>query len=656
MYSFDVYDTLITRIVDKPKDIFRLMFDTLCTEVGYESLKEKISYDFPEARSCAEKKAKIKLGREVFLDDIYDELTVFYGLNPEETKLLKDLELRTETENTVPIGDNLDRVSKLIKDGNRVVLISDMYLSADFFFKLFEKVAPQICSLPLYVSCEAGLTKSDGLLYPYVADKEGVEYSEWTHIGDNKISDVNVPGLFGIHAELYVPDAEILSKKRHVDNTEIIWKHRTNIEDYDSMTVPDILNESPEFKVGYKYIGPVVYGYVSWIIKTAMDKGIKKLLFIARDGYILKSVADILIKEKNLNLETVYIYGSRKAWTPENDEDTKILKAYLEQEIGSSRDEFAMIDAKGTGRSINRLAKILGIRIKVFYYALLEAVGDKQIETFAYTSEGGLIEAFCRAPHGVTLGYKKCDDRIVPVLDESGQSDNGKAGIGEFINGACKYAEDVLCNDGEDQSAFWLSDHCMRKSVSDPGIELANVIGDIPHDENNEDGKYAPGLSKEEIHQIETKRTVEPLSDYYRGVNLQYSYKRLSDEDRSWLRKCKEDYLNGPIPEKDPNAIKICIYAFGVYGQELYHRCLYDPDINISLVVDKSNDKYQGSVPPVSALASLKTGDYDKIVIALMDRKQSDNVAVMLTSAGIDKDRILYYSEFEKQFLKSRKA
>ena len=44
------------------------------------------------------------------------------------------------------------------------------------------------------------------------------------------------------------------------------------------------------------------------------EKGIQKLFFIARDGYILKKIADILIEKYRYPIATVYLYGSRKAW------------------------------------------------------------------------------------------------------------------------------------------------------------------------------------------------------------------------------------------------------------------------------------------------------------------------------------------------------
>lgn len=60
--------------------------------------------------------------------------------------------------------------------------------------------------------------------------------------------------------------------------------------------------------------GPIVYTYVLWVILCAVRDGVEQLFFIARDGYILKKVAEIIINSRKLNITCEYIYGSRRAW------------------------------------------------------------------------------------------------------------------------------------------------------------------------------------------------------------------------------------------------------------------------------------------------------------------------------------------------------
>ena len=67
-------------------------------------------------------------------------------------------------------------------------------------------------------------------------------------------------------------------------------------------------------RIGALYGGPILMPYVEWLLHLSETRGFKRLYFIARDGYILKIMADALIEKLNLDIETYYIHGSRRAW------------------------------------------------------------------------------------------------------------------------------------------------------------------------------------------------------------------------------------------------------------------------------------------------------------------------------------------------------
>lgn len=50
------------------------------------------------------------------------------------------------------------------------------------------------------------------------------------------------------------------------------------------------------------------------VLQEALRQGISTLFFVARDGYLLKKMADVMIKEQKMKLQTRYLYGSRYAW------------------------------------------------------------------------------------------------------------------------------------------------------------------------------------------------------------------------------------------------------------------------------------------------------------------------------------------------------
>lgn len=61
-------------------------------------------------------------------------------------------------------------------------------------------------------------------------------------------------------------------------------------------------------------IAPVIYLYTDWVLTQALQKGIKRLYFLARDGYIFYKSAILICQKKNIDIECKYLYCSRMAW------------------------------------------------------------------------------------------------------------------------------------------------------------------------------------------------------------------------------------------------------------------------------------------------------------------------------------------------------
>lgn len=57
--------------------------------------------------------------------------------------------------------------------------------------------------------------------------------------------------------------------------------------------------------------GPVLVNYVLWVLQDAIKNGVRRLYFLARDGYILRSIAETLCKSYGLEIECRYFYCSR---------------------------------------------------------------------------------------------------------------------------------------------------------------------------------------------------------------------------------------------------------------------------------------------------------------------------------------------------------
>lgn len=70
-------------------------------------------------------------------------------------------------------------------------------------------------------------------------------------------------------------------------------------------------NNKMIYDYGYSIISPILIEYVSWILNESKKKNIKKIYFLARDGYVLKLIAEKLIIKNDMDIKCRYLYCSR---------------------------------------------------------------------------------------------------------------------------------------------------------------------------------------------------------------------------------------------------------------------------------------------------------------------------------------------------------
>ena len=58
-------------------------------------------------------------------------------------------------------------------------------------------------------------------------------------------------------------------------------------------------------------VAPVLCDFVGWVLNSAREKGIKRLYFLARDGWIMYNAAERIAAKHNLHVELKYLYCSR---------------------------------------------------------------------------------------------------------------------------------------------------------------------------------------------------------------------------------------------------------------------------------------------------------------------------------------------------------
>jgi predicted HAD superfamily hydrolase len=320
LYSFDIFDTLITRITGNPDGIFYLMQDILLKSSNDipSSLKDNFYILRSQTESYLRKFLHIQ---DILFDDIYRVIGMNHQLSNIQINYLKNLEINTELKSIIGIPSNIDQIKSLIHAGKKVVLISDMYHTSDTIRKMLCSINKMFQDISIYVSSEYLKTKNSGDLYKLIHEKEKIEYSEWTHTGDNLVSDVSIPKSLGIHSIQYIYESLKPYESKTINNNVYL---QASIGAAKNARLFDC-DHNIKMEFGASFSGPIFFPYVSWVLQEAIKKNIKRLYFIARDGYILKKIADIIITYKNYELETYYIYGSRLVWRYPVDNDLSYL-------------------------------------------------------------------------------------------------------------------------------------------------------------------------------------------------------------------------------------------------------------------------------------------------------------------------------------------
>jgi len=305
IFSYDIYDTLLTRIFFHPEDLFVFMDRKLKLEGIIDP-----SMDFKSIRLKSEEDARTKsLKEETTLDEIYSQIQKMTAMSDQTLEKIFEFELEMENFSTRPIAYSRDLVD------SKSILISDIYLSEDFISKLLNK--NDILFNKLFISSAYGETKDSSSLYRFVLEDIDLKKYELTHTGDNIHSDVKMARKAGINANEFI-FARPTRYEKMVNNLEsgdrleslIAGTMRTSrlSEKFDSDHMQSV------WDISTNVVAPVLFLYVNWILHKSMKEGIGTLFFMSRDGHILSQIAEKMVKMYEMPIRCKYLFGSRKAF------------------------------------------------------------------------------------------------------------------------------------------------------------------------------------------------------------------------------------------------------------------------------------------------------------------------------------------------------
>lgn len=293
--SFDLFDTLIFRPFSEPGDLFYF----LGAELGI--------LDFKRIRTEQEALARTECYREkghyeVTFSHIWNHIEKDLGLSADRGMAA---EQKLEMEFCYANPFMLEVFRRLRNKGKKIIVVSDMYLPGSFLGELLERKGYTGISA-LYVSCEHGKSKRDGTLYELV--REGLNKNvKIIHLGDNEYSDIKMGRQGGFDVKYYPNVNKNAGLYRPYDMSPLVGGAYRGI--VDNHLYCGLKSYSEEYEYGYIYGGLFVLGYCDFIHEYGRENSVDKILFLSRDGDILKQAYDYLYPEGN----TEYVYWSRKA-------------------------------------------------------------------------------------------------------------------------------------------------------------------------------------------------------------------------------------------------------------------------------------------------------------------------------------------------------
>lgn len=333
--SFDVFDTLIQRPFRQPSDLFSMLEDR------WQKENRRCILAFADARAEAETSARAwARGRkeDVDLYDIYNALRMTCGASEDCAEAMRYAEMEAEIAFCQPrcTGVALYRMAKAL--GRRVVLTSDMYLDSETIGRMLNK-----CGIAdwdaFFLSNERNALKWNGALYRVLLENVGCAPGKVLHIGDNWENDFIQPRKLGMNALHHPRAMDVMTDRRRTQLGMLGCQSAASFGGEKSLqtaltfrcmqalvanrffdngfaaTSPDSCFGASPALVGYYAVGGHVLALAQWVIRRAKAEGVTKLVFLARDGWLVKQAVDILTAGKG-GIETAYHPASRRCLLP----------------------------------------------------------------------------------------------------------------------------------------------------------------------------------------------------------------------------------------------------------------------------------------------------------------------------------------------------
>jgi len=311
--SFDVFDTSLTRLVGHPASLFYLQGRWLARSGDWA----QGAAQFAAARGQAERLARANTkAQEVTLAAIYAQFAHAHDLTSAQCESFMRLELELEALMLRPVPETQRSLRDHRREGGKVLFVSDTYFPLDVVRGWLRSCGVSEPSDSVWASSEAGVTKLTGDLFRLVMRHEKIEPASLLHTGDSVAADVIAPTALGIRTRWF--EAGLLTAnerllEQHAARTDGVASLFAGAARHVRLSVGATDSRQRALRsLASQVAGPLLSAFVAWVLTRAQASGLKRLLFVARDGEVMLRMAAPLAEKLGLRFEMHYLYAGRQ--------------------------------------------------------------------------------------------------------------------------------------------------------------------------------------------------------------------------------------------------------------------------------------------------------------------------------------------------------
>lgn len=313
--SFDIFDTLVTRKLHNPN----IVFDVI--EYKHTQSEAAPLPFFHERMQTAGRVLGGYSGEkdDICIDEIYANMSFYKN---------SEIEKQTEIQMCIalPMGKSLYDYAK--KLGKRIIITSDMYLDKSTVQTILTNNGYHDWD-DFYLSSEQGKKKDTGRLFARLIEDQAehdISPQEILHIGDNWIGDLECARKANLMALRYSPiydnDHKLVSlsaeQESQLSQIGRIWNSFAIQSTRLWRSNQSEASQDFFVRLGFELTGPLAAMMAMHTKKSADEMNTKKIVFMARDGRIIKKAFDKIYQaEIKLGIyNTQYMHLSRATVIP----------------------------------------------------------------------------------------------------------------------------------------------------------------------------------------------------------------------------------------------------------------------------------------------------------------------------------------------------